>query len=156
MVAEVVCERVGLDGAALPPKLPATAEAFTDGAAGLRHVEVIARVLASESAGRLAPQVWAGAEQELAGRSSVYTPAELAAWGTALIEALDQDGPEPDERGPVLVDELHLTARRGGGGFLKGRFDDPALYDAIATVIDAKSRPLTGDERTPPSGTPKH
>ncbi len=149
-VADAVCERVGLDGAVLPPKLPATAEAFADGSAGLRHVEVIARVLASESAGRLAPQVWAGAEQELADKAAVYTPAELAAWGAALVEALDEDGPEPDERGPVLVNELHLTGRRGGGGFVKGRFDDPALYDAIVTVIDAKARPLTSDDdRTP-------
>ncbi len=124
-VAEAVCERVGLDGSTLPPKLPATAETFASGAAGLRHVEVIARVLASESAARLAPQVWAGAEQELAAKAAVYTPAELAAWGTALVEALDADGPEPDERGPVLVNELQLSARRGGGGYLKGRFDDP-------------------------------
>jgi len=29
---------------------------------------------------------------------------------------------------------------------LKGRFDDPALYDAIATLIDAKSAPRTGDD----------
>ncbi len=98
----------------------------------------------------MAPQVWAGAEQELAAKAAVYTPAELAAWGAALVEALDADGPEPDDRGPVQVNELHLTARRGGGGFLKGRFDDPALYDAIGTVIDAKARPLTGeDDRTP-------
>lgn len=150
VAAEQVCERAGLDGAIVPARLPATAEAFADGTAGLRHVEVITRVLGSGSAGRLAPQVWAGAEAELAAKAGVYTPTELAAWGAALVEALDADGPEPDERGPALVNELHLTHRRGGGGCLKGRFDDPALYDAIATVIDAKARPLTGDDdRTP-------
>lgn len=150
VAAEHVCERVGFDGATLPARLPATAEAFTEGSAGLRHVEVIARVLASDSAARLAPQVWAGAEAELAVKAATYTPTELADWGAALVEALDADGPEPDERDPAPVNELQLTARRGGGGLLKGRFDDPALYDAIATVIDAKARPLTGDDdRTP-------
>ncbi|WP_300007331.1 hypothetical protein [Pseudonocardia sp.] len=41
---------------------------------------------------RLAPAVWAGAEAELAAKASVHTPSELAAWGVALVEALDADG----------------------------------------------------------------
>ena len=45
------------------------------------------------------------------------------------------------------MNELHLLPHRGRpGGSLKGRFDDPALYDAIATLIDAKSAPRTGDD----------
>jgi 5-methylcytosine-specific restriction protein A len=76
-----------------------------------------------------------------------YTPIELAAWGAALVEALDQDGPEPDDRPPALLNELHLTRNpSGGGGTLKGRFDDAAMYDAIATVIDAKAAPRTADD----------
>ena len=76
----------------------------------------------------------------------MYTPTELHAWGTALVEALDQDGAEPDDRPPAQVNELLLTRLPGGGGKIKGRFDDAAMFDAIATVIDAKAKPLTGDD----------
>ncbi len=42
---------------------------------------------------------------------------------------------------------MHLIPHRdGNGGRLKGRFDDAAMYDAIATVIDAKSTPRTADD----------
>lgn len=68
----------------------------------------------------------------------------------ALIETLDQDGAEPVDRPPAEVNELHLTRHRNGsGGRIAGRFDDAAMIDAIATVVDAKSAPVTGDdERT--------
>ncbi|GAA1306226.1 HNH endonuclease signature motif containing protein [Pseudonocardia xinjiangensis] len=148
VAAEQVCPQVGLDGTALPARLAATAEVFAAGATGLRHVAVIARVLASPAAERLSPQVWAGAEAQLADKAAVYTPSELQAWGTALVEALDEDGPEPDDRPPAPVNELHLVRHRGkAGGALKGRFDDAAMFDAIATVVDAHARPATGDEQ---------
>jgi uncharacterized protein DUF222/HNH endonuclease len=138
--------RIGLDGTALPPRLPATAAVFAAGQASLRHVEVVARVLGSRSAERLTPEQWAGAEVALAEKTADYTPSELQAWGTALVEALDQDGAEPDDRPPAQVNELHLTRGVGGGGRIKGRFDDAAMFDAIAAVIDAKAKPLTGDD----------
>ena len=43
-----------------PARLPATAEVFGAGRAGLRHVEVIARVLGSKAAGRLSPEQLGG------------------------------------------------------------------------------------------------
>ena len=61
-------------------------------------------------------------------------PSELHAWGAALVEALDQDGAEPDDRPPAQVNELYLTRLPGGGGKIKGRFDDAAMFDAIAAV----------------------
>jgi len=146
--ADHVCPRVNLDGTALPARLAATAEVFTSGRTGLRHVEVIAKVLATAAADRLTPEVWACAETQLAEKATVYTPSELQAWGTALVEALDQDGAEPDDRAPALVNELRLTRNpNGAGGKLKGRFDDAAMFDAIAAVIDAKATPLTGDDQ---------
>ena len=120
---------------------------FAQGRTGLRHVEVIARVLASKPAGRLSPEVWAGAEAQLAGKADVYTPTELQQWGTALVEVLDQDGAEPDDRPPAQVNELFLTRLPDGGGKLKGRFDDAAMFDAIAAVIDANAKPLTARRR---------
>ena len=149
--AEQVCPRTGLDGAALPARLPATAERFATGAASLRHVDAITRVLASPSAQRLSPAVWSAAEAELAAHADRYTPAELLEWGARLVDTLDQDGPEPDDRPPEAVNEVHLQRFRGrAGGTLRGHFDDAAMFDAIAAVIDAQSRPADADDpRTP-------
>ena len=72
--AEQVQPRHTLDGTALPARLPATAEVFAAGQAGLRHVEVIAKVLATPAAGRLSPEVWGGAEAELAAKASSSRP----------------------------------------------------------------------------------
>jgi len=150
IAAEQVRPRVGLDGAALPPRLPATAAAFGIGTAGLRHVEVVARVLGSDAAGRLDPPRWAGAEAQLAAWIPECTPTELQARGEQLLEVLDADGPEPDDRPEPCVNELHLQRRRAGGGRLVGRFDDAAMFDAIATLVDAQAAPRTADDdRTP-------
>lgn len=121
VVAEQVTSRVRLHGAALPPRLPATAAAFAAGRVGLRHVDMIAQVLGSASAARLTPEQWAGVEEQLTAKAEVYTPSELQAWGIKLVEILDQDGAEPDDRPPTQVNELHLTRLPGGGGKLKGR-----------------------------------
>ena len=144
--ADQVCPRIGIDGRALPARLAATAEVFTAGATTLRHVEVVASVLATAAAERLSPEVWAGAEAQLAERATEYTPSELRTWGTGLVDALDQDGAEPDDRPPAQVNELRLTRRPNGGGRLTGHFDDAAMFDAIAAVIDVKAKPLTADD----------
>lgn len=44
VAAEQICPRIGLDGTTLPPRLPATAQVFAAGQAGLRHVEAVAKV----------------------------------------------------------------------------------------------------------------
>jgi 5-methylcytosine-specific restriction protein A len=136
-----------IDCAPLPRRLSATASVFEPGRARLRYVEVIARLLDGPAARRLGPEVWAGAEAALAEKATEYTPTELLSWGAELIEKLDADGPEPDDRPPAAINELHLLAHRGRpGGTLKGRFDDAALYDAIATLIDTMAAPRTGDD----------
>ncbi len=150
--ADHVRPRAGLDATPLPPRLPATAAAFDAGDASLRHVEAVARVLGSDAAGRLDPDTWAGAEAQLAAWIPDCTPTELAKRGTQLVEALDQDGAEPDDREPLCINELQLRRNRsGGGGRLTGRFDDPAMFDAIATVIDAQSAPRTADDQRTPA-----
>ena len=149
--AEHVRPRVGLDGTPLPARLPATAAVFDAGAGSVRHVEVVARVLGSDAAGRLDPQRWMAAEAQLASWIPDCAPHELHARGEQLLEALDADGPEPDEHPEPCVNELHLQRHRsGGGGRLVGRFDDAAMFDAIATLVDAHAAPRTGaDDRTP-------
>jgi len=119
---------------------------FAAGRTGLRHVEVIARLLGSPAAGRLSPQRWADAEARLASWAGDYTPTELHKWGTAMVELLDQDGAEPDDRPPARVNELFLSRLPDGGGKLKGRFEDAGMFDAIAAVLDAHAKPLTGDD----------
>jgi hypothetical protein len=149
-VAAAVCPRVGLDGAALPATLPATADVFAAGDTSLAHVAVLARLLASAPAGRLSPEIWAGAETRLAAAAATYTPRELQQWGTALLEALDADGPESDDAPAPQFNELRLTRFASKpGGRIVGRYDDASLFDAIATLLDAKAAPLTAeDERT--------
>jgi hypothetical protein len=145
VAAEQVCSRVGLDGEVLPARLPATAEVFAAGGIGLRHVEVVARVLGSEAAGRLAPEAWAGAEEVLAEHAGRHTPAELHTFGLQLVTTLDQDGPEPDDD-PPPVNELYLTPSKGGGGRITGRFEDAALFATITTLIDAKTAPRSAED----------
>ena len=108
-------------------------------------------MLASPSAQRLSPTVWSSAEAELAAHADRYTPSELLEWGCRLVDTLDQDGPEPDDRPPDPVNEVHLQRFRGrAGGTLKGHFDDAAMFDAIAAVVDAQARPIDSeDQRTP-------
>jgi Domain of unknown function (DUF222)/HNH endonuclease len=148
--AEQVTSRTRLDGTPLPATLPATAAVFTTGKASLRHVEVIARVLGSRTAQRLTPEHWAGAERQMAAKTDEYTPKQLGEWGAALVELLDQDGEEPDDRPPADVNELFVTRNASGsGGRVKGRFDDSAMFDEIAALLDAKAKPHTGgDDRT--------
>ena len=110
---------------------------------------MIARVLETSAAGRLSPEQWAGTEAVLADMAGEYTPSELYRWGRNLVEVLDQDGEEPDDKPPAQVNELVLRRFRDGGGKLSGRFDDAAMFDAIATVIDAYAKPLTKDDLRP-------
>ena len=147
VAAEQIGERVGLDGQPLAPRLPATSTAFAGGRMGLRHLDVIARLLASPAATRLAPQVWAGVEEKLAERAPEYPPSELQTWGARLIELLDQDGAEPDDRDREPVNELFFTRHRGGtGGSIKGRVEDAAAFDTIATLLDAQTAPRDPDD----------
>jgi hypothetical protein len=146
VAAEHACERIGLDGTVLEPRLPQTGKVFAAGKASVRHVEVIAGLLASDAAGRLTEEQRTGVEEQLAAKTTDYTPSQLRSWGKKLIEALDEDGPEPDEDDRA-VNELFLHHNRDGhGGTLKGRFDDGAMWAAIATLIDDLAKPRDKDD----------
>ncbi|MBP2364657.1 HNH endonuclease signature motif containing protein [Pseudonocardia parietis] len=149
--AEQVHPRTALDGTPQPAVLPATAERFADGRIGLRHVDVIATVLGSHAARRIDPDRLALAETEIAEHACVYNPGELHTWATRLIEALDEDGPAPDDTPPPQINTLKVVANRNGsGGRIQGRYDDAAQFDAIATAVDALSAPRDNlDERRP-------
>ena len=144
--AEHVSTRVGLDGSRAAGAAARHRRGLraTDGRAC--DTSTSSPACSTPAAARLTPEQWAGAEEQIAAKTADYTPSELHTWGTALVEALDQDGAEPDDRPPAQVNELFLTRTATGGGKLKGRFDDAAMFDAIAAVIDAKAKPLTGDD----------
>ncbi len=150
--AEQICPRTALDGEVLPARLPVTAMMFAAGTASLRHVDVVARVLATPAARRLCTDVWAAAEAKIGAHTDRYTPSELLEWGTRLVDTLDQDGPEPDDRPPDPVNELHLRRHRGRpGGTLRGHFDDAAMFGAVAALLDAHARPVDADDRRTPA-----
>ncbi len=149
--AEHVHTRTGLDGTELPPKLPATAARFAEGSIGLEHVHVIASVLNSGAARRVDPEKLSAAEETIAEQACLYTPSELRSWATRLIEALDEDGPEPDDGPPPQVNELKIIPNRTrAGGRITGRFDDAALFDAVATAVDAAAAPRDSLDRRKP------
>jgi hypothetical protein len=82
------------------------------------------------AAQRLTPQQWAGVEEQMAAKAACYMPSELQAWGTALVELLDQDGAEPDDRPAAQINELYSTdwvvrIRDGLPEFIPPRFVDP-------------------------------
>ena len=107
-------------------------------------------MLDSGAARRLSPEVWAGAERELAGKTGVYTPSELLAWGTQRVEVLDQDSAEPDD-GPPQANELRLRRfRPKPGGSLTGRFDDAASSMRSPPRSTPAPRPLTRRTNAPP------
>ncbi|MFB9745495.1 DUF222 domain-containing protein, partial [Pseudonocardia sulfidoxydans] len=116
VVAEHAVEIVGLDGSTLPARLTATAAVFAAGDCSGRHVEIIARVLDTPPARRLTRDIWTAAEAQIAAKAGDYSPADLQAWATALVETLDQDGPEPDDRPPAPVNELLVTRNPHGAG----------------------------------------
>lgn len=92
--------------------------------------------------------MWAAVEGEIAAKAGDYSPADLQSWATALVETLDQDGAQPEDRPPPVVNELLLTRHRdGSGGKIKGRIDDALMYDAIATAVDAKATPRTAEDQ---------
>jgi 5-methylcytosine-specific restriction protein A len=146
-VAKQVSERVALDGQRLPAVLTDTAAMFAAGETSLRHVEVIADALGSPAAGRLSPQVWAAAEQQLAVRARDYRPRELAAFARDLITTLDQDGPEPEDDEQRQVNE-RLVAQRPGraGGRITGVLDAPS-FEALLTALDGLCTPPTSEDQ---------
>ena len=148
--AEQVSPRTGLDGATLPAAARHRRRVHTrpGGFAARRGDHPAAqqrcgRAALARSLGRRG-----GAARRLGGP---VHPRELHEWGKALVEALDQDGAEPDDRPPARVNELFLSRLPDGGGKIKGRFDDAERLDAVATAIDALAAPRSADEqRTPP------
>jgi hypothetical protein len=148
VAAESVHPSTSLTGESLPPRLPATALAFTAETISVRHVDTIARLLDTGAARRLDPPTWAEAEIELARYAVSCTPFELQRFGVKLIDTLDVDGAEPDDRVRDQVNELHIKPfKTKPGGRIEGRFDDASRFAEIAGVVNALATPRDRDDQ---------
>jgi Domain of unknown function (DUF222) len=144
--AESVCPRSTLQGEVLLPELPALASVFAAGSVSVQHVAVVAAVLASRTAERLSPSDWAEAERLIAAAAPSCTPKQLRRQATEIVELLDQDGPEPDDRPQPQVNELRITRLSGGGGRIVARIEDPVRFETFLAVVDSISAPRTADD----------
>jgi 5-methylcytosine-specific restriction protein A len=147
-LAEQVCPRISLDGQELPARLPATGTVFAEGRLPVAVAEAIVAVLNSPAAARLRPEIWAGVEEQVAHYAATTraAPAEVAGWARQLIEAYDVDGAEPGVE-PLQVNELRMARKPDGcGGWIRGELDAPT-FEAVATAIDALSKPHPDDTR---------
>jgi hypothetical protein len=148
VAARSVSPRTTPQGETLEPELPATAKEFAAGEITVRHVSVIATVMGSRTAQRLAPHVWAHAEQHVAKLATEVLPGRLRGYATEYLELLNHDD-NPDAPPPVETNELRILRTSRGGGKIVARYDDPVRFETILSVIDAKSAPLTAeDDRT--------
>jgi Domain of unknown function (DUF222)/HNH endonuclease len=145
--AESVCVRSTLQGEVLPPELPALASVFAAGSVSVGHVAVAAAVLASRAAERLSPSDRAEAERLIAAAAPKCTPKQLRRQAVEIVELLDQDGPEPDDRPVAQVNELRITRLSGGGGRIAARIEDPVRFETFLAVVDSISAPRTADDQ---------
>ncbi|MDQ3988220.1 MAG: 13E12 repeat family protein [Actinomycetota bacterium] len=133
--------RVSLTGQVLPPRLPETARALSEGTIGAAHVDVIAQVVRNLPE-RFDPATCAGVEEQVATFAREFTPRETAVLAGQLVARLDQDGPPPADPDEAPLPENTLTLGRSRRGRLKltGEFD-PEGEAAIRAMLDALSKP---------------
>ena len=144
-------------GPALPPPLPATADAVRAGVLGAEHVEVIRRVITT-----LPPEVPVEerdkAEQTLVDAARIIDPVAVAKLGRTVHAVLDQDGrPPTDTQLRHPVNELRWVIRGNGTLDLKGRLaaEGAALLTGVLSPL-AKPRPATDGDRDPRTPAERH
>jgi hypothetical protein len=134
--------------AALAQRYPVTAQALAGGGVSLAQVEVICRTL-DQLPDRVDAATVAAAEQQLLDLAAEHDPGALAKLGEHLRYVLDPDR-ERDlaalEADLAETAQVHLTRRDGSGVWdLRGRLD-PQTGHALATALDALSKPRPSGE----------
>ena len=134
--------------AALAQRYPVTAQALAGGGVSLAQVEVICRTL-DLLPDRVDAATVAAAEQQLLDLAAEHDPVALAKLGEHLRYVLDPDR-ERDlaalEADLAETAQVHLTRRDGSGVWdLRGRLD-PQTGHALATAVDALSKPRPSGE----------
>jgi 5-methylcytosine-specific restriction protein A len=147
-LAERLFPTTSLTGEPLPPVLPATATAWGGFEIDQAHAEVIDRALSTSAAERLDPGRRARLEVQLADLARTYPAHVLAGLGRELLEALDQDGAEPDRELDAQVNELFLSPDgEGVGGRVKGRLDS-VTFDALRQAINGVIKPKADEGKS--------
>ncbi|MCX8561171.1 DUF222 domain-containing protein [Mycolicibacterium mucogenicum] len=148
--------RTGLSGEVLPPLWEQVARAQAAGALNTEHIEVIASLLA-------ALPLWVDltttgqCEQSLVAGAQHQTPEELRAAAKKLMDALDPDGPEPNDDEPHPKRAInHGKQRADGTSEVNGTVDAEtrAYWDAINDKWAAPGMCNPADPQPCISGTP--
>jgi uncharacterized protein DUF222 len=129
-------------GPALPPPLPAAAEAVRAGTIGAEHLEAIRRTI-KDLPPHLAPVDRDVVEQTLVEAAQALDPVAVAQLGRTLVARLDQDGRPPSDPPPQPVgNELRWVTGGNGELRLKGHLgaEGAALLTSVLSPL-AKPRP---------------
>ena len=140
--ARALSPSTGVSGAALPPKLPATAEAARAGVLGVEHIDLIHKTLTALP-DTVTMEDRQSAERILVHAAQTLDAGALARVGRELHARLDPDGRQPSDSERVYpARELHLARLRDGR--LAGKFsldaEAGALLEALLSPL-AKPHP---------------
>jgi hypothetical protein len=146
--------RRSLTGEALPPKLPATSEAFAAGEIGTEHAAAVAETVEAIPERERAVHATA-VEATLLEHARTSDPRTIRLLGQRILAHLDPDGPSPDvQRLQQAHRRVSLNRLEDGTGLLEGRLSPScqAIWEAILTPL-AAARPddaLGPDDRSLP------
>ena len=150
-------ERRALNGAPLPPVLPATAEAQRNGELGGGHVAVI-RSFFHRLPDFVDLETRAKAEAHLAQLSLEYRPDELAKLADKLTDCLNPDGDFTDidraKRRGIVLGKQDIDGMSPISGYLTP--EARATLDAVFAKLAAPGMCNSADETPCISGTPSH
>jgi hypothetical protein len=148
-------ERRALNGEALPPVLPATAEAQRNGAIGAGHVAVI-RGFFHRLPDFVDIEARAKAEAHLAGLAAEYRPDELAKLADKLTDCLNPDGDFTDidraKRRGLVIGRQDIDGMSAISGWLTP--EARATWDAVLAKLGAPGMCNFADDEPCVSGTP--
>lgn len=136
-----------LTGEPLEPRLPATGATLQSWSIDLAHAAVIDRLLSRAAAQRLAPEPWSVVERQMAEWSTQFRPHEVARLGEERINALDEDGAEPDDVDRQVNDLQMARDKRGIGVWIRGRLDS-VTFDALCQVVTGLLKPSADENKT--------
>ncbi|MEU6269444.1 HNH endonuclease signature motif containing protein [Saccharopolyspora shandongensis] len=154
-VARNVEDRRSLYGETMPPDMPDTAAALTEGAIGLEHARVIVNGIRRLPDYARCHQV-AEVETTLTGYARTMSPRELEKLAERIRYLLDQDGAHRNEENQHEARELHYATTRDGMTVIKAKLDREtgakfaALIEPLAAPrpeIDGEKDPRTVGQR---------
>jgi hypothetical protein len=150
--AELLGPRTSLRGEALPPALPATAAALTDGSISPAHTSVI-RGLIRELPAPVRDEHQATAEALLAEHATGMDTAQLRQAATRILGLLHPDGTLTADRVHRNDRDVWMHRNADGSGEVRAHLT-PACYALWETILEplARKRPDDGcgpDLRTP-------